>query len=124
MTRRVKEAFEVIEPLLQPPRDGRSREEDSNDEHSRGEDDDSERDLRAPIATASRGARVKVWSLYIALLNAIVELGLEDGKATFGPSRWKDLAAKSRCDQVWEEVVSAGYGGDEGRVDAEVVANL
>lgn len=42
----------------------------------------------------------------------------------FGARRWKDLASKAKDGSVWEDVVKNGYGGSEGSVDADVVANL
>ena len=76
------------------------------------------------IAIASKSARVKVWNLYITLLNAIIELGPEDGKATFGSASWRELVAKAKNGAVWKEVVKFGYHGREGLVDADVVSNL
>lgn len=78
----------------------------------------------APIASSSRTTRIKVWSLYLTILNAIVELGPEDGKAAFGTAEWRALVNKVRDGGVWEEVVRNGYRGVEGDVDADVVINL
>lgn len=78
----------------------------------------------APIAAASRTTRIKVWSLYLTILNAIVELGPEDGKAAFGTAEWRSLVSKVREGGFWEEVVQNGYRGVEGNVDADVVINL
>ena len=76
------------------------------------------------ITTASKSARVKVWNLYITLLNAIIELGAEDGKATFGNANWRELVVKAKDGTVWKEIVKYGYHGREGLVDADVVSNL
>jgi hypothetical protein len=65
-----------------------------------------------------------VWSLYLTILNAIVELEPEDGKQAFGTQEWRALVAKVRDGHVWEEVVQNGYRGVEGDVDADVVINL
>jgi hypothetical protein len=78
----------------------------------------------APIANASRTTRIKVWSLYLTILNAIVELDPDEGKAAFGTQEWRGLVAKVREGAVWEEVVQNGYRGVEGDVDADVVINL
>lgn len=104
LTRRIQEALEAIQPLIQP--------------------DNSSAPSVAPIATASRGARIKVWSLYCSILNEIVEMGAEEGKRIFGAAQWKALAAKARDGTVWEEVIRDGYYGNEGEVDADVVATL
>ena len=112
LTRRLPEALSKIEPLISisPSSNG-----DSNDEDRKG---------TALVAQASRSWRTKVWNFYLTLLNAIVELGPEDGKAALGNKEWKDLVAKIQRNTIWEEVVNAGYGGDEGSVDADVVINL
>ncbi|KAF2144216.1 uncharacterized protein K452DRAFT_296436 [Aplosporella prunicola CBS 121167] len=102
LTRRLPEALSTIEPIITP-------------------DDQSS---HAPVAHASRGTRIKVWSFYLTFLNAVVELGPEEGKHAFGSSKWKALVAKCRDASVWEEVVQAGYAGIEGSVDPDVVVNL
>lgn len=119
LTRRLPEALSTIEPVITPP----TRLPDSTD----GQDDQTdgeEQAAPAPIAAASRGTRVKVWSFYLTFLNAVVELGSEEGKHAFGAAKWKALVAKTRDGSIWEEVVRDGYGGSEGDVDAEVVINL
>ena len=78
----------------------------------------------APIARTDKRWRVKLWSFYLTLLNAVAELGPEEGKAVFGKQQWKSLVAKAENGTIWEEVVNTGYGGIEARVDAEVVINL
>jgi hypothetical protein len=78
----------------------------------------------APIAKASRTTRIKVWSLYLTILNAVTELEPDEGKDAFGSKEWRSLVTKVREGEVWEEVVKNGYGGVEGDVDADVVINL
>lgn len=78
----------------------------------------------APVARSSRTTRVKVWSLYLTTLNAIVEMEPDEGKQAFGTQEWRALCAKVREGSVWEEVVRNGYHGVEGDVDSEVVINL
>jgi hypothetical protein len=65
-----------------------------------------------------------VWSLYLTILNAAVELDPDEGKQAFGSSEWRGLVSKVREGEVWEEVVKNGYGGVEGDVDSDVVINL
>jgi len=103
----------VLEPILRKPT--------TTEENDANTTDDS---TTPPIATASRGARVKTWSLYISILNEVVGMGSVDGRKILGSSRWIELVAKARDGGVWEEVVREGYGGVEGNVDADVVANL
>ncbi|KAL8832615.1 MAG: hypothetical protein Q9170_004815 [Blastenia crenularia] len=78
----------------------------------------------ALVATASSSLRIKIWSLYLTLLNAIIELGPEEGKATVGNKKWREIAANVRDGSIWDEIVQIGYGGVEGNVDADVVSNL
>lgn len=77
-----------------------------------------------PVAKASRNTRVKVWSLYLTTLNAIVEMDPEEGKASFGTKEWRAICSKVRDGEIWEEVVRNGYHGIEGDVDSDVVINL
>lgn len=114
LTRRLPEALSTIEPIVTPS---------ISTEQSNGQAN-SDYHALAPVATASRNTRIKVWSFYLTLLNSIVELGLEEGKHAFGSTRWRALAAKAREGTVWEDVVRDGYNGREGDVDAEVVSNL
>ncbi|KAL8749995.1 MAG: hypothetical protein Q9184_006592 [Pyrenodesmia sp. 2 TL-2023] len=108
------DAFETLQPiLLSGPQ--LLEEDDLSVEEER---------LVAPIATATRNSRIKVWSLYVTLLNAIIELGPEEGKAAVGSKQWRDIAAKTRDGSIWDEVVRIGYGGEEGNVDIDVVFNL
>lgn len=65
-----------------------------------------------------------MWSLYLTILNAIVEMEPEEGKDAFGNQEWRALCSKVREGQVWEEVVHNGYHGVEGDVDSDVVINL
>ena len=114
LTRRFPEALSTIEPIITPP---------PSSEQQKGQENGHNPTL-APVASASRNTRIKVWSFYLTLLNSIVELGLEDGKHAFGSTRWRALAVKAREGSVWEDVVRDGYNGREGEVDAEVVCNL
>ena len=110
LTRRLPEALSTIEPIITAPAS------DPNDS--------ADAPGYAPVATASRGTRVKVWSFYLTFLNSVVELGAEEGKHAFGSARWKALVSKCRDGSVWDEVVRDGYAGVEGDVDADVVVNL
>jgi hypothetical protein len=113
LTRRLPEALSTIEPIITPP-----RQDDANGTQQ------SEWPAVAPVASASRGTRVKVWSFYLTFLNSVVELGAEEGKHAFGSARWKQLVSKCRDGSVWEHVVRDGYANNEGQVDGEVVINL
>jgi hypothetical protein len=105
LTRRLPEALSTIEPIITPP-----PQDDVN-----GNGPDGEVIGYAPVAAASRGTRVKVWSFYLTFLNAVVELG---------SARWKQLVSKCRDGSVWDDVVRDGYAGVEGDVDPDVVVNL
>lgn len=112
LTRRLSESLSTLTPLITVP---------NLPEDGVSEDGISE---PAPIAKASRSSRIKVWSLYLTLLNSIIELGPEDGKEQLGGELWRGIVSKARDGTIWEEVVQIGYGGVEGDVDAEVVSNL
>ena len=112
LTRRLLESYSTLKSLITAP--SRSEEVSSDDGALEP----------APIANTSRSTRIKVWSLYLTLLNSIIELGPEVGKIEFGVDLWRDILGKARDGTIWEEVVQVGYGGVEGDVDAEVVSNL
>ena len=111
LTRRLPESLSTILPVITAP-----SEQDLNGNISSNEP--------APIANASRTTRIKVWSLYLTILNAVVELDPDEGKQAFGSQEWRALVTKVREGEVWEEVVTNGYGGVEGDVDSDVVINL
>jgi hypothetical protein len=112
LTRRLPEALSTIEPIITPP------------PHDETNGTNGDLPSHAPVATASRGTRVKVWSFYLTFLNAVIELGAEEGKHAFGSARWKQLVSKCRDGSIWDDVVRDGYAGVEGDVDADVVINL
>lgn len=113
LTRRLLEAFSTIEPIISARQSADSASQQ-----------DEEATAPAPVAGASRSLQVKVWNLYLALINAIIELGPEDGEAAFSIRRWKSLLAKAQDGTIWEDIVQLGYGGVVGNVDAEVVVNM
>jgi len=112
LQRRLLEAFQTLEPLFSPP------------ETTDGSQDGEENAASALIAGASRSNRVRVWNLYLSLLDAIIELGPEDGENSFGSKEWRNLGAKARDGTIWDDLVKVGYGGVEGNVDADVVSSL
>ncbi|KAA8564116.1 hypothetical protein EYC84_012097 [Monilinia fructicola] len=114
LTRRLPESLSTILPVITPP---------SSSDIENDNPDDPTKSL-APISKASRTTRIKVWSLYLTILNAILELDPAEGKQAFGTSQFRSLVAKVRDGEVWEEVVKNGYHGIEGTVDSDVVINL
>lgn len=113
LTRRLPEALSTVVPLITP-----SSTEGAAAVNVSGEPEP------APVARASRSTRIKVWSLYLTILNAILELDPEEGKDAFGVHEWRALCTKVRDGAVWEDVVQFGYHGAEGDVDSDVVINL
>jgi hypothetical protein len=113
LTRRLSEALSVLQPVITPPT--------QTNDNANGDDDASS---LAPIATATQSQRIKVWSLYVTLMNSIVDLGDDEGRRDFGQKEYKALVAKVRDGEIWEQVIRDGYNGREGSVDAEVVYNL
>jgi hypothetical protein len=112
LTRRLPESLSTILPVITSI---------SSDLDLNGNIPHSE---QAPITNASRTTRIKVWSLYLTILNAIVELDPEEGKQAFGSQEWRVIVTKVRDGEVWEEVVRNGYRGVEGDVDSDVVITL
>jgi hypothetical protein len=110
LTRRLPESLSTILPVIQPP---------PADVTAQGTGDSA-----APVSKASRSTRIKVWSLYLTILNAVLELAPDEGKVSFGSSEYRALVSKVQDGEVWDEVVQNGYGGIEGDVDADVVINL
>lgn len=108
LTRRLPESLSTILPVISAP----------------AADDTNAEVEPTPISKASRTTRIKVWSLYLTILNAVVELDPDEGKQAFGSSEWRGLVSKVRDGEVWEEVVRDGYEGVEGNVDSDVVINL
>ncbi|KAI1180367.1 hypothetical protein F4777DRAFT_529968 [Nemania sp. FL0916] len=109
LTRRLPEALSTLLPLITPSTEAT---------------DASGLTEPAPVVRASRATRIKVWSLYLTILNAILELDSDEGKEAFGAQEWRTLCQKVRNGDVWEEVVQFGYHGVEGDVDSDVVINL
>ncbi|KAI2626628.1 hypothetical protein GGR54DRAFT_591702 [Hypoxylon sp. NC1633] len=109
LTRRLPEALSTVIPLITPSTE-------NSDANGLTEP--------APIVRASRSTRIKVWSLYLTILNAILELDQDEGKDAFGTQEWRSLCKKVQNGDVWEEVVQFGYHGVEGDVDSDVVINL
>ncbi|KAI0180908.1 hypothetical protein GGR52DRAFT_522170 [Hypoxylon sp. FL1284] len=109
LTRRLPEALSTVLPLITPSTE-------NTDVNGLNEP--------APIVRASRSTRIKVWSLYLTILNAVLELDQDEGKDAFGAQEWRSLCKKVRDGDVWEEVVQFGYHGNEGEVDSDVVINL
>ena len=107
LTRRLLEAYEALQPVITPPTAARP----------------GDSPAQAPIATATTSQRIKIWSLYVTLLNSIVDLGQEDGKRLLG-NDYRDIVRRVQSGDIWSQVVKDGYQGREGSVDAEVVYNL
>ena len=114
LTRRLSEAYELLQPIVKP----------SAKANGTSYYDEDGAEPLAPVATAPSSQRIKLWSLYITLLNAILDLDPDEGRRDFGPKEFKSICTQVRDGEVWEQVVQDGYGGREGSVDAEVVYNL
>ena len=112
LTRRIPECLAMLEPTVFPWK--------STDVNSNGEEN---HDI-ALIIKASRSLRVKIWTLYLTLLNDIVSLGVNEGRSTVGIRKWRELAASVQDGTIWDQVVKVGYSGVEANVDIEVIANL
>ena len=113
LTRRLAEAYEALQAVIKPPQQSNG--------YSNHEEDGAP---LSPIASASTSQRIKLWSLYASLLNAIVDLGNDDGRQEFGQKLYREIVRLVQSGEVWEQVVKDGYRGREESVDAEVVYNL
>lgn len=113
LTRQLPEALSVLEPYVAPDR--KQIQQIHNAEDSISE---------APIARAKTAQRIKIWALYVSLLNSILDLGHDEGKSLFGKAKYKEIVALVCNGDIWETVIRDGYRGQEGSVDAEVVYNL
>ena len=110
LTRRFPDALAAIEPVVS---------------HQAIVSSDGREEIwPAPIANVEKKWRVKIWSLYLTLINSIADLGLNDGSAAFGKQRWRTIKNKAEGGSIWDDVVEVGYNGNEADMDAEVVANL
>ena len=115
LTRRFTEAYEVIDTLVSSPK----HESDSYDQH------DSDEPPQAPVANLKTDTRrIKIWVLYISILNAIVDLGEHEGAQKLGEARYQEIARQVRSGGVWDKVKRDGYHGELSAVDPEVAFNL
>ncbi len=112
LTRRLAEAYEALQVVIKAP------------VYANGHHSDEDLPPLAPVATATTSQRIKTWSLYATLLNAILDLGNEEGKSQFGQQLHRELVRLVQSSEVWDQVVQDGYRGRESSVDAEVVYNL
>lgn len=114
LTKRFREALEILEPIVTPQPASPSPQSHNVAVEARS----------APVTQSNKGTRTKVWVFYLSLLNAIIELGPEEGRSALGSAKWRQVLAKAQEGSVWEDVVQHGYGGNEGDVDPDVVLNL
>jgi hypothetical protein len=113
LTRSFAEALRILEPIVA-----------SLPRLSRRGDEFDDPGSEAPIATATKSQRIKVWVLYITLLSSIIDLGQDEGKRRFGEAGYNEIVRQVHTGEIWDIVVRDGYGGREGSVDTEVVNNL
>lgn len=126
LTRRLANAWAVIRELILP-----SKRLDTEDviigDEKESPSETATDDLPsswAPIALASDKLRVRVWSLYLAIWSAAMDLGPEEGQAQLGQEEWKALASQVRSGSVWDFVTIVGYQGKQEALDAAVVSNM
>ena len=112
LTRRLSEALQTLQPIITPYEANTEQKESGYSAN------------RSLIVSATKNVRVKVWNLYLTLLNSILELDPDERRAQFDRTEWRSLVSRVRDGSIWEEVVQVGYRGEEGNVDADVVSNL
>ncbi|MBE7182030.1 MAG: hypothetical protein INR71_12645, partial [Terriglobus roseus] len=71
LTRRLPEALSTIEPVITPVPTAAHGEARAGAEADANTGDEAEPQEAAPVASASRGTRIKVWSFYLTFLNAV-----------------------------------------------------
>lgn len=96
LTRRLSDALAGLQPLVEGP--------------------------PGVMSQLPRPLRIKLWSLYLAILDAALKMTASEGKAMWGQNEWPLLVGKIRSGAIWDSANRA-YG-DEGRVDLEVVITL
>ncbi|CAZ82970.1 unnamed protein product [Tuber melanosporum] len=96
LTRRVPDALMVLQPIIA--------------------------DSVSPRVRCSRTLRIKVWSLYFAILDATAKMGPEEGKKVWGAQEWRRIVSRVRSGAVWNEAIQ--IYGEEGRIDGDVVNTL
>ncbi|KAG0643555.1 hypothetical protein HOY80DRAFT_1007377 [Tuber brumale] len=79
-------------------------------------------DSVSPRVRCSRALRIKVWSLYFAILDATAKMGPEEGKKVWGAQEWRRIVSRVRSGAIWNEAIQT-YG-EEGRIDGDVVNTL
>lgn len=79
-------------------------------------------DSVSPSARCSRTLRIKVWSLYFAILDATTKMGPEEGKRVWGAQEWRRIVSRVRSGAIWNEAIQT-YG-EEGRLDGDIVNTL
>ncbi len=129
LTRRLPEALSTLELVINPQHDERINDYkryicDSDSDETECGNKIGNAVEHAPVALAARSIRIKVWCLYLAMLDAVIALGPDEGKHTLGSSRWKSLAAQACDSTIWDLILRVGYGGIEANMDDEVVINL
>ena len=79
-------------------------------------------DSVSPRVRCSRTLRIKVWSLYFAILDATTKMGPEEGKKVWGAQEWRRIVSRVRSGAIWNEAIQT-YG-EEGRLDGDIVNTL
>lgn len=112
VTRRLEEALSVLEAIIYCT---------SPDHEHVSTNSTSQPEL---VASAPPRLRIKIWSLYITVLDAILKLGPEKGRDLLGDDRWGRITSKVTDGEIWDDVVKRGYHGHLDAVDADVILNV
>ena len=79
---------------------------------------------QAPVFHANMGLKVKIWSLYLTLLNTLRDVGGQKASAYVGAQRWQRLSESLHNGSIWQHVVDVGFAGDEQVMDIDIVIAL
>lgn len=111
-SKQFREAYDILEALISTPKPEAG---DVEDEASTG---------KSPIATAKSSLRIKVWTLYFKLVDALIVSGPNECVAEFGRDKWRQITSRVLDSTIWKQVLQDGYGGILANVDAGVVGDL
>jgi len=111
-SKQFREAYDILETLISLPKP------------KAGDVEDSALAGKSPVTTAKSSLRVKVWVLYLKLLDALIGSGSNERVAEFGRATWREITSRVQDSTIWKQVLQDGYGGILANVEAEVVWKL
>ena len=108
LTRQLKEAHSLLTSLIDGAADASSNGFTTN----------------IALIDATRNQRVKIWCLYLSLIDELLKVGPVQGATFVGLKNWSSLKESVTDSTVWDYVTKQGYQGRQASVDEEVIASL